>query len=66
MSDRLSARFAACAAQDRAALVTFVTAGDPDLTTSAEILRALRVRAEASLVDFAEGRVPDLNEGGLL
>jgi tryptophan synthase alpha chain len=40
-ADRLSARFAACAAQNRAALVTFVTAGDPDLATSAEILAAL-------------------------
>ena len=39
--DRLSSRFAACAAESRAALVTFVTAGDPDLTTSAAILRAL-------------------------
>lgn len=39
--DRLSARFAACAAANRAALVTFVTAGDPDLATSAEILAAL-------------------------
>jgi tryptophan synthase alpha chain len=41
MTDRLSARFAACAAQGRAALVTFVTAGDPDLATSAGILAAL-------------------------
>ncbi len=41
MSDRLAARFAACAADARAALVTFVTAGDPDLATSAGILRAL-------------------------
>ncbi len=41
MSDRLATRFAACAAEARAALVTFVTAGDPDLTTSAAILRAL-------------------------
>ena len=39
--DRLAARFAACAAQGRAALVTFVTAGDPDLDTSAAILAAL-------------------------
>lgn len=39
--DRLSTRFAACAAQGRAALVTFVTAGDPDLATSAGILAAL-------------------------
>jgi len=41
MTDRLSTRFAACAAQGRAALVTFVTAGDPDLATSAGVLRAL-------------------------
>jgi tryptophan synthase alpha chain len=41
MTDRLSNRFAACAAQGRAALVTFVTAGDPDLATSADILAAL-------------------------
>lgn len=41
MSDRLSTRFAACAAQGRAALVTFVTCGDPDLATSAQILAAL-------------------------
>jgi tryptophan synthase alpha chain len=41
VSDRLAARFASCAAQGRAALVTFVTAGDPDRTTSAAILRAL-------------------------
>ncbi|WP_310498922.1 tryptophan synthase subunit alpha [Sandarakinorhabdus sp.] len=39
--DRLSARFAACRAQSRAALVTFVTAGDPDLSVSAQVLRAL-------------------------
>lgn len=41
MSDRLAARFAACAGQGRAALVTFVTAGDPDAATSAAILAAL-------------------------
>ena len=41
MSDRLSRRFAACRAQNRAALVTFVTAGDPDMETSAAILAAL-------------------------
>jgi tryptophan synthase alpha chain len=40
-TDRLAARFAACAEAGRAALVTFVTAGDPDLATSAEILAAL-------------------------
>jgi len=41
VSDRLAARFAACAAEGRAALVTFVTAGDPDLAISADILAAL-------------------------
>ncbi len=41
MSDRLATRFAACATAGRAALVTFVTAGDPDRTTSRDILRAL-------------------------
>ncbi|MGL4543466.1 MAG: tryptophan synthase subunit alpha, partial [Polymorphobacter sp.] len=51
MTDRLSARFAACAAQNRAALVTFVTAGDPDLETSARVLRAL-VRGGADIVEL--------------
>ncbi len=41
MTDRLATRFAACAAQDRAALVTFVTAGDPDLDRMPQILAAL-------------------------
>jgi tryptophan synthase alpha chain len=38
---RLAARFAACAAEGRAALVTFVTAGDPDRATAEAILHAL-------------------------
>jgi len=38
---RIQARFQACAAEGRAALVTFVTAGDPDLATSGAILDAL-------------------------
>jgi tryptophan synthase alpha chain len=37
----VAARFAACRAQGRAALITFVTAGDPDLETSEAILTAL-------------------------
>jgi tryptophan synthase alpha chain len=41
MSTRIERRFAAIAAQRRAALVTFVTAGDPDYATSLAILRAL-------------------------
>ncbi|MQT12900.1 tryptophan synthase subunit alpha [Segnochrobactrum spirostomi] len=38
---RIDARFAALAAEGRPGLVTFITAGDPDLATSAEILAAL-------------------------
>jgi tryptophan synthase alpha chain len=38
---RIPARFAACAAEGRAALVTFVTAGDPDFDTGTAILHAL-------------------------
>ncbi len=41
MSTRIEERFAAIAAQRRAALVAFVTAGDPDYATSLAILRAL-------------------------
>ncbi len=39
--DRINERFAALGSQGRAGLVTFVTAGDPDLKTSAEILSGL-------------------------
>ena len=38
---RIQTRFAACAAEGRAALVTFITAGDPDFDTSSAILAAL-------------------------
>ncbi len=51
MTDRLSTRFAACAAANRAALVTFVTAGDPDAATSAAVLRAL-VAGGADVVEL--------------
>ncbi len=51
MTDRLARRFAACASQDRAALVTFVTAGDPDLDSSARVLRAL-VAGGADIVEL--------------
>lgn len=40
-SSRIKQRFAACAAENRPALVTFVTAGDPDLETSQRILDGL-------------------------
>jgi tryptophan synthase alpha chain len=41
MTTRIEARFAALKREGRAALVTFLTAGDPDTATSLEILRAL-------------------------
>jgi tryptophan synthase alpha chain len=41
MTARIDARFALAARENRAALVTFVTAGDPDHATSLEIVRAL-------------------------
>src|SRR5580700_2425538 len=41
MSTRIDARFAELKREGRAALVTFVTAGDPDYTTSLAILNAL-------------------------
>lgn len=41
MSTRIDARFAALAAEGRAALVTFVMAGDPDPATSLALVKAL-------------------------
>ena len=51
MTDRLSARFARCRAEGRAALVTYVMAGDPDPETSLAILSALP-DAGADIVEF--------------
>jgi len=41
MTTRISARFADLAAEGRPALVTFITAGDPDRETSLALLKAL-------------------------
>ncbi len=41
MQTRIDKRFAACKAENRPALVTFITAGDPDLETSLSILKAM-------------------------
>ncbi len=38
---RIDSKFAACKAEQRAALITFITAGDPDFETSFAILKAL-------------------------
>ena len=51
MSIRIDRRFAATRAQGRAALVTFVMAGDPDTETSLAIVRALP-KAGADLIEI--------------
>lgn len=51
MTDRISARFAACRAQNRAALVTFVMSGDPDYDTSLAIVKALP-KAGADIIEL--------------
>ena len=51
MSQRISRRFAALKAEGRAAFVPFITAGDPDLKTSAALLAALPA-AGADLIEL--------------
>jgi tryptophan synthase alpha chain len=51
MSSRIETRFSELAHQGRAALVTFVMAGDPDLATSLAILKALPA-AGADLIEL--------------
>ena len=51
MTARIEARFARCRAEGRAALVTYVMAGDPDPETSLALLRSLP-RAGADIVEF--------------
>lgn len=48
---RIDARFASLREQGRAGLVTFVTAGDPDLETSLEVCKALAA-AGADLIEL--------------
>src|SRR4051794_7675801 len=48
---RIDRRFAKLAEEGRAALVTFVTAGDPDYQTSLSIIRGLPA-AGADLIEF--------------
>jgi tryptophan synthase alpha chain len=50
-ADRLATRFGDCAAQNRAALVTFVTAGDPDLDRMPHVLAAL-VAGGADIIEI--------------
>src|SRR3954447_18867333 len=51
MTARIEARFQHCRAEGRAALVTYIMAGDPDPETALAILRALP-QAGADIVEF--------------
>ena len=51
MTTRIEARFARCRAENRAALVTYVMAGDPDPETSLAMLKALP-KAGADIVEL--------------
>ncbi|MCB9992679.1 MAG: tryptophan synthase subunit alpha [Hyphomicrobiaceae bacterium] len=51
MSNRIANRFAKCTEEGRPALVTFVTAGDPDLETSQKIIDGL-VDAGADVIEL--------------
>ena len=51
MTARIDAAFARCRAEGRAALVTYVMAGDPDPETSLKVLEALP-KAGADIVEF--------------
>jgi len=51
MTTRIDERFAQLRAEQRAALVTFVMAGDPDLATSLDILRSLP-KAGADVIEI--------------
>ncbi|UMY18450.1 tryptophan synthase subunit alpha [Methylobacterium organophilum] len=51
MTARIEAAFARCRAEGRAALVTYVMAGDPDPETSLAVLKALP-KAGADIVEF--------------
>ena len=70
MSTRIDHRFAALRQEGRAALVTFVTAGDPDYNTSLKIIQGLP-RAGADVIEMgmpftdpmADG--PAIQAGGL-
>lgn len=51
MTSRITERFAACAAENRGALVAYVMAGDPDLATGQQILDALP-KAGADVIEL--------------
>ncbi len=54
MKNRIDLRFEECAAQGKKALITFVTAGDPDLDTTEKLVLAM----EQNGADIIELGVP--------
>ncbi len=59
---RIDAAFARCRAEKRAALIVFVTAGDPDLQTTAELLPELAA-AGADLIELGFPHSDPIGEG---
>ncbi len=51
MNTRIADRFAACAAENRPALITFIMAGDPDLATGQKIFECLP-QAGADIIEL--------------
>ncbi len=62
---RIGARFADLAAEGRAGLVTFVTAGDPDAETSAAILRGLPA-AGADVIELGMAFTDPMADGPVI
>ena len=65
MTDRLARRFATCARDNRAALITFVTAGDPDLDRTPSILAAL-VAGGADIVEIGMPFTDPMADGPMI
>ncbi|MEO8723293.1 MAG: tryptophan synthase subunit alpha [Sphingobium sp.] len=64
-TDRLSARYAQCRAEGRAALVTFVTAGDPTPADTAMVLDAL-VAGGADIIELGMPFTDPMADGGAI
>ncbi len=62
MSDRLAAAFEQASAENRAALVIFITCGDPDLKTTLELVPALAA-AGADIVELGFPHSDPIAEG---
>src|SRR6202789_141165 len=65
MSTRIDARFAELKQQGRAAFITFLMAGDPDPTTSLEIIKALP-KAGADVIEIGMPFTDPMADGPLI